>query len=96
MVLAFSSLRFLAKIIVGNTNAPEAVTYSAIIYCLRCLIDEDIPLNQGCLRPIKVNIPKKSLLSPSDDAAVVGGNVLTVSLGFTDYSIFFARQLTIL
>jgi 5-oxoprolinase (ATP-hydrolysing) len=61
----------------GNINAPEAVTYSAIIYCLRCLISEEIPLNQGCLKPIHVRIPKKSFLSPSDNAAVVGGNVLT-------------------
>ena len=61
----------------GNTNAPEAVTYSAIIYCLRCLIKEDIPLNQGCLKPVNVIIPKKSFLSPSGTAAVVGGNVLT-------------------
>ncbi|KAJ5041042.1 uncharacterized protein L3040_005599 [Drepanopeziza brunnea f. sp. 'multigermtubi'] len=61
----------------GNTNAPQAVTYSAIIYCLRCLISEDIPLNQGCLKPIRVLIPPKSFLSPSDKAAVVGGNVLT-------------------
>ncbi|KAI1165541.1 hydantoinase B/oxoprolinase [Nemania serpens] len=61
----------------GNINAPEAVTYSAIIYCLRCLISEDIPLNQGCLKPIHVKIPPKSLLSPSPGAAVVGGNVLT-------------------
>ena len=61
----------------ANTNAPEAVTYSAIIYCLRCLISEDIPLNQGCLKPIKVHIPKRSFLSPSGKAAVVGGNVLT-------------------
>ncbi|KAH8691046.1 Hydantoinase B/oxoprolinase-domain-containing protein [Phaeosphaeriaceae sp. PMI808] len=61
----------------GNINAPEAVTYSAIIYCLRCLISEDIPLNQGCLKPVHVVIPPKSLLSPSDGTAVVGGNVLT-------------------
>ncbi|KAL8999801.1 MAG: hypothetical protein Q9169_001474 [Polycauliona sp. 2 TL-2023] len=61
----------------GNINAPEAVTFSAIIYCLRCLISEDIPLNQGCLKPVDVRIPKKSFLSPSDKAAVVGGNVLT-------------------
>ncbi|TKA73982.1 Uncharacterized protein B0A55_05573, partial [Friedmanniomyces simplex] len=61
----------------GNTNAPEAVTYSAIIYCLRCLIKEDIPLNQGCLSAVTVIIPKKSFLSPSGTAAVVGGNVLT-------------------
>ncbi|KAI1639564.1 5-oxoprolinase [Biscogniauxia mediterranea] len=61
----------------GNINAPEAITYSAVIYCLRCLISEDIPLNQGCLKPIDVRIPPRSLLSPSNGAAVVGGNVLT-------------------
>jgi 5-oxoprolinase (ATP-hydrolysing) len=61
----------------GNINAPRAVTYSAIIYCLRCLISEDIPLNQGCLAPVSVIIPPKSFLSPSGSAAVVGGNVLT-------------------
>lgn len=62
---------------VGNINAPEAVTYSAIIYCLRSLISADIPLNQGCLKPVDVRIPPRSFLSPSDQAAVVGGNVLT-------------------
>ncbi|KAK8183637.1 Hydantoinase B/oxoprolinase-domain-containing protein [Phyllosticta capitalensis] len=61
----------------GNINAPAAITYSAIIYCLRCLIKEDIPLNQGCLKPVHVKIPEKSFLSPSAKAAVVGGNVLT-------------------
>lgn len=61
----------------GNTNAPIAVTASAIIYALRCLVDEDIPLNQGCMDPITIYIPSKSILSPSCDAAVVGGNVLT-------------------
>lgn len=61
----------------GHINAPEAVTYSAIIYCLRALISEDIPLNQGCLRPVHVRIPRGSFLSPSEGAAVVGGNTLT-------------------
>lgn len=61
----------------NNFNAPTAITYSAIIYCLRCLVDQDIPLNQGCLRPIEVRIPKSSLLSPADGSAVVGGNVCT-------------------
>ena len=61
----------------ANTNAPEAVTYSAIIYCLRALVAQDIPLNQGCLTPIKIKIPQGSFLSPSANAAVVGGNVLT-------------------
>lgn len=61
----------------GNTNAPVAITHSAIIYCLRCMINSDIPLNQGCLTPISIKIPPRSLLSPSRTAAVVGGNVLT-------------------
>ncbi len=61
----------------GNCNAPRAVTKSAILYCLRCLIEKDLPLNNGCLIPIDIQIPEGSLLSPSRDAAVVGGNVLT-------------------
>ncbi|CAG2183122.1 unnamed protein product, partial [Oppiella nova] len=61
----------------GNCNAPTAVTLSAIIYSLRCLVGHDIPLNQGCLTPIQVIIPDNSILSPSEEAAVVGGNVLT-------------------
>ncbi|KAJ3250205.1 hypothetical protein HDU77_006899 [Chytriomyces hyalinus] len=61
----------------ANTNAPKSVTYSAIIYCLRCLINLDMPLNQGALQPITIIIPDGSLLNPSETAAVVGGNVLT-------------------
>lgn len=61
----------------GNHNAPPAVTYSAVIYSLRSLVAEDIPLNKGCLAPIKFVIPKNTLLNPSAGAAVVGGNVLT-------------------
>ncbi|KAJ3185459.1 hypothetical protein HDU87_000080 [Geranomyces variabilis] len=61
----------------GNTNAPRAITFSAIIYCLRCMISSDIPLNQGALKPVTILIPEGSLLSPTDGAAVVGGNVLT-------------------
>lgn len=61
----------------GNWNAPQAVTAAAVIYCLRCLVNVDIPLNQGCLAPVKMYIPPGSFLSPSDKAAVVGGNVLT-------------------
>jgi len=61
----------------GNLNAPPAVTYSAVIYSLRSLVGQDIPLNQGCLAPIEFNIPPFSLLNPSDDVGVVGGNVLT-------------------
>ncbi|XP_054805788.1 5-oxoprolinase 1-like [Prosopis cineraria] len=74
----------------GNWNAPEAVTAAAVIYCVRCLVDVDIPLNQGCLAPVKIAIPEGSFLSPSDVAAVVGGNVLT-SQRITDV-IFSAFQ----
>ncbi|KAL7564022.1 hypothetical protein ACA910_006934 [Epithemia clementina (nom. ined.)] len=63
--------------VLSNHNAPPAVTYSAVIYALRCLVAQDIPLNQGCLAPIEFILPKYSLLHPSKDAGVVGGNVLT-------------------
>jgi 5-oxoprolinase (ATP-hydrolysing) len=63
--------------VLANHNAPPAVTYSAVIYSLRSLVAQDIPLNQGCLAPITFIIPEHSLLSPSADAGVVGGNVLT-------------------
>jgi len=61
----------------GNCNAPPAVTFSAIIYSLRSLVAETIPLNQGCLAPVKIHIPEGTILNPSKDCAVVGGNVLT-------------------
>lgn len=61
----------------GNCNAPRAVTISAILYSLRCLIEKELPLNHGCLLPIEIVIPEGSLLDPAPDAAVVGGNVLT-------------------
>lgn len=51
-------------------NAPKAIAHSAIIYCLRCLINVDIPLNQGCLAPCNVIIPEGTLLNPSGAAAV--------------------------
>ena len=63
--------------VLGNHNAPPAVTYSAVIYSLRSLVGQVIPLNQGCLAPISFIIPKYTLLNPSDEAAVVGGNVVT-------------------
>lgn len=61
----------------GCWNAPIAITHSAIIYCLRCMINADIPLNQGCLTPIDIHVPAPSILSPTKTAAVVGGNVVT-------------------
>ncbi|KAL9648535.1 hypothetical protein ABK040_012649 [Willaertia magna] len=68
-----------SAMVIGNTNAPKAITVSAILYCLRCLVKSDIPLNQGCLEPIVINIEKHSLLDIGDDSTVgvVGGNVLT-------------------
>ncbi len=59
----------------GNTNAPRAITRSAVLYCLRSLINKDMPLNSGCLEPIQIIIPQDTILSPSKNAAVVGGNV---------------------
>ncbi|KAF2168598.1 hypothetical protein M409DRAFT_65506 [Zasmidium cellare ATCC 36951] len=58
-------------------NAPKAIAHSAIIYSLRALINQDIPLNQGCLAPIKVIIPERTLLNPSEHAAVCAGNPIT-------------------
>ncbi len=61
----------------GNTNAPLAVTKSAILYALRCLIKEELPLNHGVLVPITIRVEPGCLLDPDPEAAVVGGNVLT-------------------
>lgn len=61
----------------GNINAPSAVTTAAVLYTLRSLIDEEIPLNAGCLEPVKIIIPEGSLLNPSPCAAVAVGNVET-------------------
>ncbi|VUC26728.1 unnamed protein product [Clonostachys rosea] len=61
----------------GNWNAPIAVCNSATIYTLRCLVNADIPLNQGCIVPVNLIIPENSFLSPSKSAAVAGGNGLT-------------------
>lgn len=63
--------------LLSNINAPPAITYSAIIYTLRLLIGTDIPLNQGCLAPISVILPKNSFLNPSSSPAVCAGNTQT-------------------
>jgi 5-oxoprolinase (ATP-hydrolysing) len=60
-----------------NLNAPFSVTRSAVIYVLRSLMDEDIPLNSGCLRPVTIVIPEGTLLNPFYPAAVASGNVET-------------------
>eukprot|EP00397_Hematodinium_sp_SG-2012_P001458 GEMP01001461.1.p1 GENE.GEMP01001461.1~~GEMP01001461.1.p1 ORF type:complete len:920 (+),score=211.93 GEMP01001461.1:1204-3963(+) len=61
----------------ANWNAPSAITTAAVLYCLRLLIQEPIPLNSGCLKPITITIVKGSLLRPDKDLAVCAGNVLT-------------------
>ncbi|KAI5460706.1 hydantoinase [Mariannaea sp. PMI_226] len=61
----------------GNWNAPPAICNSAVIYALRSMVESDIPLNHGCIKPITLVIPDKSLLKPSYDSAVCAGNVLT-------------------
>jgi 5-oxoprolinase (ATP-hydrolysing) len=59
----------------GNYNAPEAVTHAAVLYVFRTLIGDDIPLNEGCFKPLKLVIPKPSMISPEYPAAVMAGNV---------------------
>ena len=61
----------------GNLNAPPAVVRAAVLYVLRCLVAERIPLNGGCLRPVVLRIPPGSILDPPRGAAVAGGNVET-------------------
>ncbi|HXD45943.1 MAG TPA: hydantoinase B/oxoprolinase family protein [Pseudolabrys sp.] len=60
-----------------NFNAPEPVTRAAVLYVFRVMVDDDIPMNAGCLRPINIVIPKKTMLTPEYPAAVVAGNVET-------------------
>ncbi|MBZ8141473.1 5-oxoprolinase [Rubrivivax gelatinosus] len=61
----------------NNFNAPKAVTMAAVLYVFRTLVDADIPLNAGCLKPLKVIVPEGSMLNPRPPAAVVAGNVET-------------------
>jgi 5-oxoprolinase (ATP-hydrolysing) len=61
----------------NNFNAPEPVTRAAVLYTFRVMVDEPIPMNAGCLKPIEIVIPEGSMLRPSYPAAVVAGNVET-------------------
>ncbi len=61
----------------GNLNAPRAVTVAALLYVVRCLVGKPIPLNSGCLRNVRLEIPAPSLLDPGPERAVVAGNVET-------------------
>jgi 5-oxoprolinase (ATP-hydrolysing) len=60
-----------------NFNAPEPVARAAVLYVFRVMVDDEIPMNAGCLRPIRIIIPEGSMLSPRYPAAVVAGNVET-------------------
>jgi 5-oxoprolinase (ATP-hydrolysing) len=60
-----------------NFNAPPAVVHAAVLYVFRSLVDDEIPMNAGCLRPITVIIPEGSMLAPRFPAATVAGNVET-------------------
>ena len=61
----------------NNFNAPKAVTMAAVLYVFRTLVDDDIPLNAGCLKPLRVVVPEGCMLNPHAPAAVVAGNVET-------------------
>ena len=63
----------------NNFNAPSAVCVAAVLYVFRTLVDDDIPLNAGCLKPLEIIIPEGSMLNPGYPSAVVAGNVETSS-----------------
>lgn len=63
-----------------NANAPPAVTRAAVLYLLRCLVADDIPLNDGCLRHVHIHLPEGCMLNPRPGAAVAAGNVETSQL----------------
>ncbi len=60
-----------------NYNAPEPVTMAAVLYVFRLLVDDDIPMNEGVMKPLKVILPKGTMLSPEYPAAIIAGNVET-------------------
>ena len=66
-----------SELLDSNLNAPRAVTVAALLYVLRSMVGAPIPLNAGCLRPVTLRVPARSLLDPSPERAVAGGNVET-------------------
>ncbi len=64
----------------GNFNAPSAIAHAAVLYVFRCLVDDDIPLNAGCMKPLHVILPDDNMINPSYPAAVISGNVETSQL----------------
>lgn len=67
----------------GNYNAPTAVCKAAVLYVFRTLVGDEIPLNEGCFKPLKIHIPPKTMISPEYPAAVISGNT-EVSQAITD------------
>jgi len=61
----------------ANYNAPRAICRAAVLYVFRCLVGDDIPLNEGCLKPLNIILPENCMINPSYPAAVVAGNVET-------------------
>jgi 5-oxoprolinase (ATP-hydrolysing) len=61
----------------NNFNAPGSVTKAAVLYVFRCLVDSDIPMNAGCLKPLEIVVPESSFLNPRPPGAVAAGNVET-------------------
>jgi 5-oxoprolinase (ATP-hydrolysing) len=64
----------------GNYNAPSAIAHAAVLYVFRCLVDDDIPLNAGCMNPLRLVLPDPSIVNPRYPAAVIAGNVETSQL----------------
>lgn len=67
----------------GNYNAPTAVCKAAVLYVFRTLVGDEIPLNEGCFKPLKIHIPPRTMISPEYPAAVISGNT-EVSQAITD------------
>ncbi len=64
----------------GNFNAPSAIAHAAVLYVFRTLVDDDIPLNAGCMKPLELVLPDECMINPSYPAAVIAGNVETSQL----------------
>ena len=64
----------------GNYNAPSAIAHAAVLYVFRCMVDDDIPLNAGCMEPLELVLPDPSMVNPRYPAAVIAGNVETSQL----------------
>jgi len=67
----------------GNYNAPLSICRAAVLYVFRCLVGDDIPMNEGCLKPLDLRVPEGSMINPAYPAAVIAGNT-EVSQAITD------------